>query len=236
MRCLIGFFAAFWPAVAPASIIDVDDRIVVERGDARFQPTGRVIEPSGRRGTAFLVGECFAVTARHLSARGLKLGQRLKIDFSAARQRAVSRATVVLVPDSPAGYNSDWAVLRLDHCFGRLLGYYRLEPNLPPSTISLTAVGYPTDQRGSLVVDPACRIRGPTYWGLGHDCAALPGNSGGPLLQMFDHSAPVVVGMVVAGEHDRTPVTYSESKANLALPASILVRAMEQLSMQPPSQ
>lgn len=225
MRILITF-VGFFAAAANSNIVDIDDRVAVESGDERFAPTGRATVGSARYGTAFLIGECIAATARHLSIGGLRTGQRVKLSFPAAKKRVRTKGTVVLVPSLKEGYNADWAFVLLDHCLGRTIGYYRLEPTLPSPGLRLASLGFPADRRGKLVMDPECRIRGGTPWGIGHDCAALPGNSGGPVFMHEKHGLPVVVGMIVAGYHQKTPVPYTEHQPNLVLPASVLAQAL----------
>jgi hypothetical protein len=80
----------------------------------------------------------------------------------------------------------DWAYLVLDRCLGGEYGYLRLRSTdadeLDAGNNGFAAVGYST---GRQMIDPSCSVHvdktRADVWR--HDCALLPGDSGGPILK-----------------------------------------------------
>lgn len=105
----------------------------------------------------------------------------------------------------------DWVVLKLDTCFGDVAhgyGYLRLKPidtrdlARRGATLQGIEIGLPMDRsEATLTEDPHCRIIGQIYdSGWQDDCRAIPGNSGGPILE-----APADGHRVVSGAPDTWP-------------------------------
>jgi hypothetical protein len=78
----------------------------------------------------------------------------------------------------------DWAYLALDDCLGSQYGYFDLrDAGEPPVDRGFTAIGY---SAGRQMADPGCAARaGQAESGKAwlHDCALLPGDSGGPIMR-----------------------------------------------------
>lgn len=123
-------------------------------------------------------------------------------------------------------YSDDWALVRLDLCLGKGAGFYPVSDSgfgrlgnsdrLFPALIGL---GFPRDRGGrQLMVDPACAARQRTTIGVRHDCAALPGGSGGPLIAWnAKRSRYEAVAINVAQFPQRTAVAFTLDQANLAV-------------------
>ncbi|MEZ5830687.1 MAG: tetratricopeptide repeat protein [Dongiaceae bacterium] len=172
-------------------------------------------------GTGFLVSPCHVLTAYHVAGGGgevdesristFYVGQgKIGPDFpdlnrfaDSSRARPVLWGRYVRLDDDSDllvrsqsvernGWE-DWALLRLEKCFGGKpysYGYLKLAPvttrELMTSGASLPArsIGLPGDKStASLWEDPTCRLIGQIYAsGWEHDCVTIPGNSGGPIL------------------------------------------------------
>ncbi|HUQ38072.1 MAG TPA: hypothetical protein VM144_17010 [Aestuariivirga sp.] len=196
------FLPGFWN-LASAWVFNVDLREA-----SNFAPVG-VIEfnlPEGQsRGTAFLVDECTVLTNFHV-AFGPWYVTALRPPSNADRgtftltqvtlpngEHPTTRAVPVMWGDytgpdrqfrKPA---NDWVLLALEDCLGRRHGY--LQPydavlnDALPDRGGFTAVGY---SAGRQMVDAKCSIRLGPGIGTGatmlNDCAALPGDSGAPIV------------------------------------------------------
>lgn len=115
--------------------------------------------------------------------------------------------------------------MRLDECLGKELGHVDLTSETMGihEAINLEArsAGFPFDRsKKRLVVDPACRLRAswPGEWS--HDCATLPGDSGGPIFREVKNGSNVrleVFGLITCGEPWTDPVAYRDSYGNRAV-------------------
>lgn len=116
----------------------------------------------------------------------------------------------------------DWALLRLEKPMGAKYGFLRVSEKTPEEALKsrVASVGYPEDKPAKFV-DPSCRLtkaEGGLYL---TDCAILPGDSGGPILQRDERGEYEVVG-VLSGmntEENKTPlkgIPYSDDLANYA--------------------
>lgn len=79
----------------------------------------------------------------------------------------------------------DWAYLTLDRCLGAQYGYFELRDAAvyePPVDRGFTATGY---SAGRQMLDPRCEAHADDMGGQAwvHDCALLPGDSGGPIFR-----------------------------------------------------
>lgn len=220
-------------APVAAAIFTADDRVADIRADARWRTVGLVSEaPDAPYGTAFLVGNCHALTARHIIHHAQPVGRSVDLRFEPWRRATAansSAATVVAaggLAQGPSDVSQDWVLLRLDQCLGRSLGFLPL--NSAPLLIhaagqgigpDLIGVGYPNDQpRRGPTIDPLCRVRLITSFGLLHDCATLPGNSGGPLIGWnAARKRYEVYAINVAGFDRRTASPFVLDDANAAV-------------------
>lgn len=179
------------------------------RQASNFAPVG-IIEfslPEGRStGTAFLVGECIAMTNFHVVFGPWYLTQ-LRPPSNANQgtftltQAAVpggGRPSTGAVPVMWGDYTgparqflqpaNDWVVLALEECLGTRYGYLlpydaALNDDIPDKD-GFTAVGYSS---GRQMVDSNCSIRLDGGTGAGatmlNDCVALSGDSGAPIVR-----------------------------------------------------
>ena len=192
----------------------------------------------GRRtwGSGFLVDDCHLMTARHVVG-GQGVGRRIRFriePWEDSTSSNTSLATVVAAGDwrkGSADVSGDWALARLDRCLGAAFGTLPIavsglywqgsSPSLKPRLIG---AGYPVD-RGTmrLTIDPSCEARLRTTSGLQHDCASLPGNSGGPLIIWNDTlRRHEVVGMTVGDIPTRRATAYDPHRPNLAVDLMLL--------------
>ena len=238
--------ALFQPASAPASIFGEDDRVTEGRTDFRFRPVGMVRE-NARYGfaTAFLVDDCHALTAKHVIHHSHPIGRTVILRFEPWRRSSPSNTTEGVVvaaggtPTAKADVSEDWALLQLSQCLGRTIGFFRLSTvQLKIQTAklgitpSLIAVGYPNDQKpGSRpTFDPRCEVRLITSYGLLHDCATLPGNSGGPIIGWNDDREQFEVFAInVAGNHDPAPRKFDMDAPNMAVAVQPILPILESL-------
>ena len=196
----------------------------------------------GAYGTAFLVAPCLALSARHVVHHAEPLGQRMTLRFTPwkrADRSNSSAATVIAaggVATSAGDVSQDWVLLKLDRCLGATLGYLALsrEPlRIPPSgpiTPALIAVGFPADRAAMRrpVVDPDCRVRMIASTGLLHDCATMPGNSGGPMMAWSAARRRYEVHAInVAGFADRVPRAFDLASANGAVAVAPIVAMLD---------
>jgi len=193
------------PSASQALVFGSDHRVTVPSDrKSIFAPIGIVYgTPEARYATAFLVGDCHALTVQHVfGASRSALGRRAI--FAAAvsgpfKAWRTSRATVVAeggldrrgVGSNGFDRSADWTLLRLDKCLGRTFGSVRLTSDVPASDEPVQMAGYPSDKALSegLVVDPDCHVRQRRWGMLLHDCATLPGNSGSPLYRIVSEGS-----------------------------------------------
>ena len=203
---------------AGAAIFETDDRVAADVAGVRQLPVARVNGSGTLTGSGFLVGECHLLTAAHVIARGPALGRRVTVRLAGDR----TNGTVVAAGHGARGwdYRGDWALVALDHCLGR--AHVPLPVAAAEAGAELIAAGFPA--RGArLLVDPRCTVHSAADGQLHHDCAALPGNSGGPLLRRDPVSgALAVVALNVAGHHGARPEPFRPERANLAIALSAL--------------
>lgn len=221
-----------WPA--NSSIFDRDDR---QSTTDRSIPVGVIGDGWLRFGTGFLIDECHVLTARHVVGSGDVVGKRKRFrlePWQLASDENSSRGTVIAAGErqqSPGDFSGDWALIRLDRCLGKKFGYYPVAAQ--PFYVAdragrigpaLMGMGFPNDRsRQAITVDPACEAKHRRSRGLLHDCALLPGNSGGPLLAWnYSLSKYEAVGINVAGFRRTYPVAYSDSAANIAVDLDLI--------------
>jgi len=225
----LSLFAVACASTASASIFERDDRISTVEAN---MPVGVIGAGWLAYGSGFLIDKCHVLTARHVIGRGKAIGKRTRFrlePWTESTHENTSNGTVIAAGDAqttPADYSNDWALLRLDRCLGARFGYYPVSAEgfylfggtgrVGPALIG---IGYPRD-RGArqLTIDPACEARQRTKFGLRHDCAVIPGGSGGPLVTWNSgRSRHEAVGINVAGFRSRSAVAFSLERANVAV-------------------
>lgn len=222
------FVPSFWN-LASAWVFNPDLREA-----SNFSPVG-VIEfslPEGRStGTAFLVGECTIMTNFHVvfgpwyltALRPPSNANRGTFTLTQVALPHGGHPTTGAIPVMWGDYTgparqflkpaNDWVVLALEDCLGRRHGYLlpydaALNDDIPDRG-GFTAIGY---SAGRQMVDSNCSIRLSGSSGSGasmlNDCAALPGDSGAPIIRRGTNR---VVAMI-SGFHAGSSMSCSSSK------------------------
>jgi V8-like Glu-specific endopeptidase len=236
------------------AIFDHDDRQYVSTvPGSPYSPVGLVSRGLlvEHHTTGILVSDCDVLTSQHILGYGRSpLGQRLR--FEGARgtpQRISSYGTVVAVgglkrvqtaaEQFDAG-GQDWLLLRLDKCIGATLGHAILKsgPVIPDELRSVESAGYPQDRSRDmgLTIDPSCRITGARGTVLLNDCAALPGNSGGPIFRLSaSRSKPQmeVYAIQTAAYTWAAAVPFTPGYDNQATPATLILPQIERYLSAP---
>lgn len=186
-------------------------------------------------GTAWLSGECLIVThyyAAFFKSRredGEVITTRAKrgvaldfhVDLQPGRTKSFAkkvRAEVIDFGNSTPGYTTgpfvNFALLMLDQCIGRDLGFLEVKPfsiQYWKAAGELTVIGYPQDRwtDSGVTVESGCkqdksaRVAGATL-----DCAFAPGSSGSPVLETQENGAYLVTGMVTGGSSKNQAEKY----------------------------
>ncbi len=191
-------------------------------------PVGLVRTGVNSTGTGFLIGECLGITASHVFGRRIRIGRRLTFDLEAAggsrfRGRIVAFGNVYR---GSADLSGDWALFALADCPGSSSGYYPVANLAANSGIDkdFISIGYPRGNNLAPIVDPSCQIRARSTSGLHHDCAALPGNSGSPILRWNEEFHRYeAVAMITAGNHHWRGIDYRDDIANVAVDLASVV-------------
>lgn len=217
------------PSPGAATIFGRDDRVTGRNSE--LEAVGIVTGGSGvHYGSGFLIADCTMLSARHVVGPSAEaVGLRLKFRSGLV----ASKGTVIAAgPYQEAGSPArvlalDWIIVRLDRCLGRKLGVLRLTTVSPTNggpEWRLAAAGFPYDRRlaAGVTLDPDCRIARLARGEIAHDCATLPGNSGGPIL-VRDASGIAAIGINVAG-YDRIAPTFDPADANIAVEVAALAR------------
>lgn len=211
------------PAVAAATIFEVDDRVPAQKGE--FAAVGTL---SGGAnvvyGSGFLIDPCTVLSARHVGGSVARIvGSELtfrsgthdstgQIIAAGAFQSSSSESRVIA---------QDWMVVRLRKCLGYQLGYFRLssaEVIFAKREFKIADVGFPRDHplTGGPTIDPHCRLLWIARGEIAHDCATLPGNSGGPLLVRSGKDW-VAIGINAAGKDNPLPQPFQANTPNIAV-------------------
>jgi V8-like Glu-specific endopeptidase len=227
-----------------AAIFDTDDRRAVDTSvGSPYAPVGLVVG-GPLYGTGTLVADCYAITSQHIfGGRESALGRRVRfIGSLGSRRLARSTGAVVVEGGLEQSVNSkdpyeirarDWVLIKLDKCLGTSLGVATLVPNpRDEDLMHVQSAGFPMDRPRSdgLTVDPSCGIRSvrPLVWL--NDCAALGGNSGGPIFRIVDaggRQRMEVYAIQTAAVRSGNPMSFAASYANQATPAwAILPRVL----------
>ncbi len=196
---------------------------------------GTVLSGTILRGysTGFLVSNCHVLTVRHAVRADKAKGQRVDFQARTPTRSFTSKGIVVAeggfserfrsIEKGQARYK-DWALIRLNDCLGRELGFLTLSMDRPRMTTELQLVGFPGDRsRSRQTIDPNCRIRATLGRQFLHDCATDRGSSGSPI---FDARTNEVVAMHSAGVRFSGVRSFSLEEASIAIPSSELRQAV----------
>ena len=213
-----------------ALIFDHDDRTFAQSNDSRFQSIGLVKSNIGS-GTGFLVDDCHVLTSRHIQSEHKEiLGAELAfvptdLSMGSIRGKVVASGRSTNPTKAQANWNrtEDWLLLKLNSCVGAELGFVALSGEPPVVNIKLMNAGFPVDRpkRSGLSIDPSCRIHYITKIGVLHDCAFLPGNSGGPLFNIESEGNRLSLRAVAigsAGFRQKNISAFDPGRANVATP------------------
>ncbi len=193
--------AAAAPVAAQATrlpgIAGADDRRTVEPREYPWSAVGRLNTTVGQRCTGTLIGPRLVATAAHcLFNRRTRQPMRPEsVHFLAAYGRGEWAATARAVAirrgtDGPPGDpGADWAIVTLADPIGQQVGWIAPAAGQPVAgEAAILRVGYGQDRAHLPMAVLGCRILGvaPGRTILAHDCDAVRGDSGSPILVLQD--------------------------------------------------
>ncbi|BBK32861.1 protease YdgD [Stella humosa] len=192
--------AASGPAYAQKAtlpgIVGTDDRRVVEPGEYPWSAIGRLNTSIGQRCTGTMIAPRLVATAAHC-LYNRRTGQPLRpeaVHFLAGYGRGEWAATAPAIairrghdgpPGDPAG---DWAIVTLAQPVGNQVGWIAPAFALPSADAAILRAGYGQDRAHLPMAVLGCNVR-PAGGGrplLAHDCDAVRGDSGSPILAIVD--------------------------------------------------
>ncbi len=237
---LLGSFAFLSTISRAANDLDFnvfgkDDRKEVTSTAYPWKAVGRL--STGCTGT--LVGADLVVTAAHCVLEG-KTGKLTPwlTSFTPNQMTDGKNESFTIkhvwwgTSDPDANRAHDWALIRLDKRAGDTYGWLGVEDSRPNW---VTLVGYSGDFRGGMTAGTHqdCRLRDYKYGMYYHDCDATRGSSGGPIFYT-NKNGNYIVAINVAefrngGETSLYPSQYSESVANIAIPARTFLSKLKEL-------
>lgn len=216
IRCLILTFSLL-PMAALANVFGVDKREQAAADSDPLRWVGQLYSETDdfQTGSAVLVGECHILSAYHstffrrdgnLNKPSGYVVSRFMLDPDPSKPGSFRRSTLarpVLWGEfsrwSLRGQSEDWALLQLDDCLGREVGYAQIAgagEKARDGYGELLFAGYPQSRRpfGGVTFERGCHAwdYGPVFPIVGVDCAFEKGASGGPLLELIDGRWTVV--------------------------------------------
>jgi len=215
MRLILAGLAALLPSLALAANLNgikgADDRVEVTASQYPWSAVGRVNNGQGGHCSGILLGPRLAVTAAHclwnkktrrpMPAASLRFvagydrGQYLA--FTAVESTVIAPNWQFDVPYSPALASRDWALLILAEPLGDKVGWVGLG-TAPTPADWLVTVGYGQDKAHIPAAHLGCHVAGRLDSGvLTHDCDAVHGDSGAPVL-VWKNGVPQLAAIHVA--------------------------------------
>lgn len=205
------------PALALANVFGVDRRqqSAADIDPLRWVGTLHSEAEQFQTGSAVLVGECHILSAYHsaffrrdgnLHKPSGRVVSRFMLDPDLQKPGSFRRSTLARPVAwgefsrwSLRGQSEDWALLRLDDCLGRDVGYAAIAgagEKALKGYGELLFAGYPQSRRslGGVTFERGCHAwdAGPIFPIVGVDCAFERGASGGPLFELLDGRWTVV--------------------------------------------
>jgi V8-like Glu-specific endopeptidase len=248
--------AALAAPAAPANVYLDDPRTPVTRIEGPSRWIGRLQLPGGGWCTAGLVGKDLILTAAHcmISPTGQFIPGRYQFHYGYIAGKAAESSDVIWFQWGGSGSLSqgiegrinDWAIGILAQPLGAKHGWmgYRALPLDQYDSQILGFTGYASDFQGgqTAAFQWGCRFRGHYDNGLLRtDCNASTGASGSPIYrQVRGKNGKIgyeVIALWVAeyrdgGAKSLTGIPYSDSHANLAVPASQFVPTLLQIATE----
>ena len=214
---LVALALALMPALALANVFGVDKREQAPADSDPLRWVGELYSETDQfqTGSAVLVGECHILSAYHstfyrrdgnLNKPSSYVVSRFMLDPDPDKPGSFRRNTLarpVLWGEfsrwSLRGQSEDWALLQLDDCLGREVGYAQVASAGEKARNGygeLLFAGYPQSRRtlGGVTLERGCHAwdYGPVFPIVGVDCAFERGASGGPLMELIEGRWTVV--------------------------------------------
>lgn len=215
MRHLLAVLLTVLPLTASAAALNgikgADDRIEVVAGQYPWSAVGRLNNGQGGHCSGILLGPKLAVTAAHClwNKKTRRPMPATSLRFVAGYDRGqylafTTVASTVIAPGwqfdaaySPLLASHDWALLILAEPLGEQVGWVGLG-TAPGPADWLVTVGYGQDKAHIPAAHLGCHVAGKLASGvLTHDCDAVHGDSGAPVL-VWKNGAPTLAAIHVA--------------------------------------
>jgi protease YdgD len=192
-------------AKPPPGIMGTDDRVVIDSCEAPWQAVGRINVLNGRFCTGTLISADEVLTAAHClwDHKGWRWAPADWLHFMAGYNRGNSVASFKVksyrkaekysdvIGAGPEHVSNDWAVLKLVRPAAAWIkpipigGLMETDmAAFPEQTVTVLQAGYSKDTGQSLSLNARCEVIGlnPSGRMLAHDCDAVEGDSGSPIL------------------------------------------------------